>query len=223
MTYDPGIPRPQNDISEDQPRIQTNFQQLNTQFGVNHGAFNASSNAGKHLFATFTNLSSGEIDALEPQTDEIIMYGAEDNAGNAELYTKQYGLTPNQFTKGGIPFIGMKPQAAANFSPGAGLFPRAANIASSWNIASISETANGEFTLTFFNSIKDAAGNATADYYWSIQGFDDSNSPCIGAVRPEAVYSNAVTSTTLKVVFNNQNGDSVTTLTRGNVIIWSIQ
>jgi len=223
MTYDPGIPKPGNDIAEDQPKILVNFQQLNTQFGVNHGAFDDGTVPGKHKHVTLVELSQAEIDALEPKNDEIILYGAEDSAGNTEIYSKQHQQTATQFTKAGIPFIGMKPQASANFGPGAGPFPRAAVVSSSFNVGSVSETADGQYTVTYTNDIVDATGAGTNNYYWSIQGFDDQNNPVIGSPETDSVYGDVVKKGSIKVDFRNQNGTLVSSLTRGQLIIWSVQ
>lgn len=48
MSYTPGIPNANDLISSSQSQIQTNFTQLNTQFAIDHVAFDAGANNGKH-------------------------------------------------------------------------------------------------------------------------------------------------------------------------------
>jgi hypothetical protein len=52
MVYLPGIPNATDIPSNSQPQIKENFTQLNTQFSVEHVAFNAASGNGQHLGIT---------------------------------------------------------------------------------------------------------------------------------------------------------------------------
>lgn len=221
MTFQPDIPRDPQDMAAGQAPLATNFTQLNTQFGVNHGAFNDSAIPGKHKFVTFVERSAGEVTALSPKSDEAILFAQDDGAGNTELYVKQYQEDPYQFTKGGAPFVGMKPVAAANFQKRVGT--GAVTPDSSYNVASVNQDADGRFTITYTNQITDPAGSATADYYWTINGFDDSNNPVIGTPRVSGTYSDYVKATSIVVEFRNQNGTRITGLTRASVIIWAVQ
>jgi hypothetical protein len=57
MTYNPNIPQATDLISNSQPQILANFNQLNVQFGVDHQAFNTGSGNGDgtHKQITFDN------------------------------------------------------------------------------------------------------------------------------------------------------------------------
>lgn len=50
MPYQPNIPNPTDLLSDSQGDIKTNFQSSNTSFGLNHFAFDAVSDSGKHKF-----------------------------------------------------------------------------------------------------------------------------------------------------------------------------
>jgi hypothetical protein len=226
MTYDPNIPAAPTNLDVSQAEINTNFSELNTQFAVNHGAFNASSDQGKHKFVTFVERANTAEDPPNPKKDEVILFQSEDNAGQAELYVKQNDPSGTnaqtyQFTKTGIPFVGMKPQAAVNFPRRSGT--GAVTPASSYNVASVNQDADGRFTITYTNSIKDDDGNPTNNYFWSIQGFDDSSNPVFGTPKVTSTYTDAVNSLRIVVEFRNQDGTRITTLTRASVIIWSVQ
>ena len=53
MTYQPNRPQAGDRISQSQVDLETNFQQLNIGFGVNHNAYDAA-NAGEHTKVTIT-------------------------------------------------------------------------------------------------------------------------------------------------------------------------
>jgi len=75
MTYNANIPQPTDLISVSQGQILANFQQLNTQFGIDHVAFNTGSGNGDghHKQATFDasvtpSTPTGTQSVLYPQT-----------------------------------------------------------------------------------------------------------------------------------------------------------
>lgn len=43
MSYDPGIPNPQDKISQSQPKLRVNFNQLNAIFSIDHVEYNNAS------------------------------------------------------------------------------------------------------------------------------------------------------------------------------------
>jgi hypothetical protein len=59
MPYQPLIPQPTDRISVSQNDILTNFTELNTQFAIDHIAFDAVSNNGKHNKVSLVDSSSG--------------------------------------------------------------------------------------------------------------------------------------------------------------------
>ncbi len=60
MTYNASIPQPTDLISNSQPQLLANFSQLNTQFGIDHTAFNTGSGNGDgfHKKVTLANVSA---------------------------------------------------------------------------------------------------------------------------------------------------------------------
>ena len=62
MVYKPNIPASTDKPAQSQPEIQTNFSELNTQFSLEHVAFNAGADNGKHKFVTLQR-SAGIVPA----------------------------------------------------------------------------------------------------------------------------------------------------------------
>lgn len=92
MTYNPSIPQATDLISNSQAQILANFSQLNTQFGVDHVAFNTGSGNGDgtHKHITFDNAPteptvSGTISSIFP-----LLVGS-----NQELFFKNAGSEYN--------------------------------------------------------------------------------------------------------------------------------
>lgn len=63
MTYDPNIPQPADLISQSQAQLLSNFQSLNTLYGLEHFAFDAASTGGKHKFVTLPDQGSAPTTA----------------------------------------------------------------------------------------------------------------------------------------------------------------
>lgn len=78
MTYNAGIPNANDFISNSQQQIKDNFGQLNTQFGIDHVAFNTGSGNGTGLHKKVTL--------------EVVVDPAAD-ANDIILYNKQVGYT----------------------------------------------------------------------------------------------------------------------------------
>ncbi len=88
MSYNPNIPAATDIISQSQGQIQTNFEQANDIFGVNHVPFSpTSSTQGYHAYLNFPAAVSppsrgAGVSVLYPNTDAF---------GNVQLYYKNAG------------------------------------------------------------------------------------------------------------------------------------
>ena len=206
MTYSPSIPKPDDDMSNSQADLKTNFQQLNTQFAVNHVAFDDdSADKGKHKFATFVQ----QDDDPETKADEYIIY-AKDDDGDCELYGRgENNATPYKITKDGALFTGIKPIAAVNFDATPTI------QGTSLNVASVT-VSGGVYTVTF------TTPEADNNYLWSVSAFDNSNNPCIATVAKNADYNSSVHTDWIKFTFVNQNNAN-TTIIRASVVLWRFQ
>lgn len=222
MVYKPGIPQPEDDMGNtSQPELLENFSQLDSQFGTNHVAFSASADNGKHSHVTYIRTPDITDSKLVPGEDEAIIYAAEDNDGNTELYYRQFGLTASQFTKAGSVFVGARPAAACNFnwlgSVGNCTVNSEYNLA---NIGAVQQThaSNAQFKLTFDTALPDA------DYYWTIDGLRSDSGSLVGMPKVNATYSSVVTATTFEFEYRNGSGSDIgNKLVRGTVVLWRMQ
>ena len=209
MTFNPDSPQPNDDLSVSQGDLLTNFTELNTQFAVNHVAFDdAGADKGKHKFVTFVE----QADDPESKGDEYLIY-AKDDSGNPELYARpELNGSSYQITKDGSIFTGLLPVVSVNFNAAAAVQGSALNVAS---IARPGGT--GRYVITFTNALPDN------NYFWSASGFDSSSNPVIAQVTNTGTYSSVVKTTSISIDFKNQNNTLVTNLTRGCVICWRVQ
>jgi len=209
MTFNPDIPQPNDDLSVSQGDLLNNFTDLNTQFAINHVAFDdAGADKGKHKFITFVEQAADP----ESKGDEYLLY-AKDDGGEPELYARpESNANAYQITKDGALFTGLLPVVAVNFNN------TGAIQGSSLNVASVSRPGNsGRYVVNFTNALPDN------NYVWSISGFDNANNPVISQVTNTSNYGSVVTTTSLSVDFKNQNNTLVTGLTRATVIVWRVQ
>lgn len=215
MAYDPDIPAPADLLSVSQGDLLENFDQLNTQFGVNHVEFNdAGANKGKHKFCSFVE----QADDPAVQGDEYLLYSKEDVSGDTELYLKpESGAgAAYQMTKGGSLFLGLKPFIAVNWDVGGAI------QGSSLGVASIARPGGtGRYVLTFTAAAQ--AELADSNYFWQVSGFDNSSNPVIAQVTNSATYGGVVTTSTISFDFKNQNNALITGLIRASAICWRIQ
>jgi len=82
MTYNPDIPTAASLISQSQSQILANFTALNAVFQINHTAFNAATNRGKHTYVTMLEQATPAVVAGEGAL------WAENNAGITRLNFK---------------------------------------------------------------------------------------------------------------------------------------
>lgn len=206
--FDPNIPQPRDLLSNSQGDLLTNFQQLNTQFGVNHVPFDdASADKGKHKFVTIVEQSNDP----ETNVDEQIIY-SKDDGGQPELFARpQNNGTPYRMTKDGAFFTGITPAVAVNFD-GAGAIRGTA-----LNVTSVTNPSVGRYVINFTNPLPDN------NYYWHVSGFDNSGNPVISQVRNNGTYGTVVQTGLLDVTFKNQNNTLITGLVGAVVICWRVQ
>ena len=210
--FDPSIPQPKDPLSVSQGDLLTNFTQLNTQFGVNHVAFDdAGANKGKHAFATFVEQAQDP----ESKSDEYLVY-SKDDSGDTELYARpEANATAYQITKDGSLYTGLKPIVAVNFS----------NVStyiqgSSLGVASITNPSTGTFQINFTAAV--TAELADANYYWSVSGFTSTNIPCIAQVQDSVTYGDVVN--TSRIIFDFKNAANTgIAITRACAICWRFQ
>jgi hypothetical protein len=214
MAYDPAIPKPNDILSVSQADLQDNFTDLNTQFSVNHVAIDdPGADKGKHKFITF--VEQGE--SPESKVDQHLLY-AKDDGGEPELFARpESNGEEYQITKNGNIFIGLLPVVAVNFNQTGVVQGSALNVTA----GGVTRTDGaGRYLITFTTPLT----GTTNDYFWSVSGFDSSTTnPVISQVTPTATYGDSVKLTSIDVKFVNQNGSSITGLTRACVICWRIQ
>jgi len=215
MTYNRNIPQPADLISVSQGDLLENFSELNTQFGVNHVAFDdPGADKGKHKFCTLVK------QAADPsaQSDEYIMYSKDDVSGDTEIYLKPESSkgAAFQMTKDGNLFIGLVPFVAVNFS-----ITGAHQGASIGAVDPLVVAPAGRYTLTLTAAAQ--AQLVDSNYFWHVSGFDDQNNPVIAQVQNNATYGASVDTTRIIFDFKNQNNSLITTLIRGCAVCWRIQ
>jgi hypothetical protein len=210
MTYDPNIPLAADLLSDSQADLLANFGQLNTQFGVNHVAFNdVSADKGKHKFVQFVRQATAPATA-SIGASEIVMYGKADGT-DTELYGKM--------TRDNLLYLGMHPVAALTWEPPSTVVP-----ASAFNIASIATTGTGLWTITYTNPVTKPDGSNTNFYMWSVSAFLATGSGgCIATAQNDATYANVVTSGSIKIQFRRTSTDALIDPVGASLIVWKFQ
>jgi len=213
MTYQPSIPQPNDDMSDSQADLLGNFQQLNTQFGVNHVAFDDATNPGKHNMCTFVEQAA---DAPSAEGEHLIY--SKDDSGDTELYGRaEANGTVFQMTKDGNIYTGLLPVVAVNFdsvNPNPNIYGNALNV----NAGDILRTGIGTFKITFANPLPDS------NYFWNVSGFGNGSvgKGVLSQVNNNNSYANVATDTFLTVRFATED-DVAVDPTRACVIIWRYQ
>ncbi len=138
MTYDPTVPGPTQRISDTQLPIQTNFDQANTLFGVDHFEFNAPSENGKHKAATMPDQSGS------PPTvgaAELSIYARTSGGDTFPFMRRDTGTTD-------IPVLPLKAFGECSV-PGAVVTPN------SFNISSVTRLGTGRYQFNFTTAFPD--------------------------------------------------------------------
>jgi len=206
MTFNQNIPQPNDDMSDSQGDLLTNFQQLNTQFGVNHVSFDAAADSGKHNFCSFVEQASDP----ESSADEYLIY-SKDDSGDTELYARpESNGDAYQITKDGALFNHILPIAAVNFDA------TGAIQGNDLNVNVVNFTAPNLYEVVF-----DTA-EANNNYVWSCSAFHAGTTGVIAQADNNATYGNSVLNDRIHLEFVTEAGAAVT-ITRAVLICWRIQ
>ena len=213
MVFKPDIPQAANDLSVSQGDLLENYSQLNTQFGVNHVAFDVTSgDAGKHNLVTFVEQAADPTSAA----NEAIIF-ATDDAGDTELAIKpENNGASYQITKDGYLNLGIIPFAAVNFD-------NALTLHSSFGVTSVTKPGlDGRYIVNFdAATVTLLAGDN--DYFWSVSGFTTSaTKPCISQVTNNATYSTVVTASSCSFDFKDA-ANALTAINRASIVFWRFQ
>lgn len=211
MTYDPNTPaNAQENIDVSQPKVTTNFQQLNTLFAIDHYAYNDSTASlrGKHKAVRLVE------QAADPSTaaDELAVYSKEISGATEIVWRAPSDGTVYQMTSAGALFTGIKPVAAVNWQDA-----NLPTLGSQLNVASVSlATVSGReiYTITFTSAL------STANIFWSVQGFASSGA-CYGRVA-QGSYATRVNTSQIQVEFVDGSNNPVNPI-GASVVIWEAQ
>ncbi len=217
MTFDPNIPLPADELVNSQGDLLTNFTELDTQFGINHGKFSdTTGDAGKHKFATFVEQANDPVS----KGDEYILYSKEDSDGNTELNARpEAGKgVPYQITKAGFLNLGIIPFVAVNFENDASARGTPIGLAAT----PVVKIVGGRYRLDFSAATTTLLGGSN-DYLWSVSAFDNSTQPVICFVTNNATYGNVVKDTSIQFDFKHANNDLATGLVAATVVLWRFQ
>jgi len=217
MTYTPDIPAPEDTPSVSQGQLLTNFQQINTVFGVNHVALSpAVANSGKHNFSSFVEQGT------EPTAgaSESLIYSVDDG-GDTELKIANSNGS-FQATMDNLLYIGAHPVVGVNFEPSAstGALP-GGNIKSSFNVSGINVDATGRYTISFTNNVTDRTGSDTRDYIWDAQVMGTAGIAVVCAASG-ADYTTVVNPGSIQIEAYNNAGNRFTP-TRIVLTVYKVQ
>jgi len=158
MAYNPLIPQPTDIISQSQPQILENFTQLNTQFGIDHVAWNVGgATAGHHKAVHLLNVADPVTGGTEGGAYTKV------KGTQSELFYRYQSSGPiQQLTNQSSPFGG--PFALVRV---VGSFGGTAAInGTPINVASITTTAPGVLTITFTT----AAASSDYTVFYTVTG-----------------------------------------------------
>jgi len=202
MSFNPAIP-----LNSDSPSIfpaqsQTNYSRLQTLLGADH-QFNltAAANDGYHNLIHMTVQAPSGVLATTGRS-YVKLSAARIHQFYMDDTGAEYQITPT------LPI-----RASVNFN-GTGAVG-AQVIRSQYNVTSVVKTTNGAYTVNFTTPMPDA------NYMVQITGMRDTNLSIMGFVTGNATYSNSVTTTSVKISFNDDAGALKDAL-MGNVTIFSV-
>lgn len=209
MTFNPAVP-----LAGDSPAVfpaqnSTNFTRLQTLLGADHQFNNtAAANDGYHNLVHLTQ----QAPASSPLATIGRVY-AKASGGQINLFYMDDAGTEYQITPT------MPIRAAVNFAGNGAIGAQA--IRSSYNVTSVTKTANGAYTVVFPVGVL-----PDADYIVQITGMrDTAGLSSIGSIRG-GTYGTSVTATTLLITFsgetNSSSGISLKDVVMGNVTVFSI-
>ncbi len=202
MTFNASIP-----LNSDSPSIfpaqsQTNYARLQTIISADH-QFNltAAGNDGYHnlihktLQAPTGALANTGRSYVKVSAGRVHDFYMDDTGA-------EYQVTPT-----------MPIRASVNFNGTGAVGVQV--IRSQFNVASVTKTANGLYTIAFTTAMPDA------NYMIQITGMRNTNLSAFGFVQGDATYGNSVTTASVKIAFNDDAG-SLKDVLMGNITIFSV-
>ncbi len=141
ITYNPAIPQPTNLISASQPQVLTNFAQLNTQFGVDHSPFYTGSGNGTGLHKKVTSPAQASVTA---------------SAGQGVYYTSMVGTLGGTTTQAVYKSGDVSPVSLLSAVKAWATCNTSGTRLDSFNVASVSLLATGNYRVTFTNPLSNA-------------------------------------------------------------------
>jgi len=187
MTYNPSIPQPTDLISVSQGQILTNFTQLNTQFGIDHTAFNPGSGNGDGFHKKVTYNVPQSVDPTPAGVASVLYTKSVSGLGqlffaNSSVVTRLTGATTtgtsgSTFLPGGIimkwgtvtlPGTGFN--QPVSWTATGGNFPTAffAVVASSAQSTSVTLSCATAFSTSGFTAIKSSSSGTLIISYIAI-------------------------------------------------------
>lgn len=141
MTFNPAIPQPTNLISVSQGQVLTNFSQLNTQFGVDHSPFYTGSANGTGFHKQVTSPAQASVSA---------------SAGSGVYYTSMVGTLGGTTTQAVYKSGDVTPVSLLSGVKAWGTIDNTGLRLDSFNIASVTLGATGNYTVAFTNALSNA-------------------------------------------------------------------
>ncbi len=202
MSYNASIP-----LNSDSPSIfpaqsQTNYSRLQTLVGADH-QFNLSA-AGNDGYHNLVHLTLQAPSGALANTGRLYV---KSSAGKVNAFymddaAAEYQITPT-----------MPIRASVNFN-GTGAVGAQA-IRSQFNVASVTKTATGLYTITYTTAMP------TADYMTLVTGMKNSSGEVFGFIQGDPAAITSQTTTSVKIGFENFNG-SARDVIIGSVTIFSV-
>lgn len=204
MTFDPNVPNAAQSPGLFPAQMNTDLARLKTIIQGDH-VFNdtAGPTDGVHNQMTMVARAMPATPPGLPAGTSGIMYCWLDANGNAQMRWFN-GLTDIQVTPGIVAMVNFDGSGAVG----------AQTIRSQVNVASVTKTATGTYTVAFTNPMPDTK------YVVQVTGHSQTGSggACNGAIRGDIAYSSAVQTTNVKVQFNG-SGSALNDVTGGMVLV----
>lgn len=201
MTFNPLIPLPSDSPGIFPAQNQANMTRLQTLLGADH-QFNltAAADDGYHNLIHMTQQApSGALAATGrlyvKSAGSFIQLFYMDEAG------REYQVTPGVV-------------AAVNFDGTGALGPQSLRTPGVVNVTSVVRTGTGRYTVNFTTPI------ANANYIVQVTGMKGSAGEVIGFVEGSGTYSDSITTSLVKIGFENRTGTNQN-VTMGSVLIYS--
>lgn len=216
MTFDPNIPRNTDIMSDSQTDLQTNFTQINSVMGIDHVAFDATANRGKHNKVTLVTQGS-----TDPETtgNELALY-SRTNGSNVDVYFRgENNADPVPLTQRNETFLRTYPVFAVNYEYATNTSFSALNL-NTVDVAFLPTYIQFNYT----NQVLNSSGAAEDNYlYWATAVASSAYVKPVVARAP--VSGPSIRSTYIRITVVDEFGTPipVVNLFRLIVICWKVQ